>query len=564
MLQNQCKIFYNHLILLSVKKLIAILGEPGQGKSTILKRYAGILAKKNNSVLPIMVELNRNREKIEDDNHKYNWLYKRLPDPVKTEFEKAEWEDIADLIEMGEVSLLLDGFDELKPVAQFQVCELVGQIAMKGNQVIVTSRPDAYRLSPFRDFEILNLVEFDKDQISSIAQNICQILPKQFGVEPEPVLLNLKEIIGGAGMALAKNPMFLSFMCLAVIRRYREGNISQFPIKTTLLINECVEALVEWHRNYKPGGDWPKEYTSSQVKRILAPLALESFKTNLGYIPNDKVNDLNDQDRHFFLNYLEKVRFLEHRDLGYCFALETFREYFASIAIAVSPDPFSVVKNNLHNPVWKHLIIYTSGLLGRCRASFLVKIFPTFLKYIVKIFDPIILLLGNMLGFISANKTLQDTTKKGSEIISEKLSSPLIKWFSNSRQTTEYYLYSILKSKSRFESILGQNLRLVSDCVAETEDYPKRIAKLLVDEIFEKELKIGFNSNFSDAVKIASRSTHVYQYLLTLTLNKNSFQIKAIRALEGAISFPAVRIRLLELTRDPNIDKKSGNFVIMC
>ncbi len=118
---------------------LVILGEPGQGKSTLLRHYASTLASETDgSWIPLFVELGKKRERMDHAGDQYAWLYERLPDQLDAAIDRNDWPAFAELIKSGRTRILLDGFDELTRDARLQVVALLEGSAGKPDRADVT------------------------------------------------------------------------------------------------------------------------------------------------------------------------------------------------------------------------------------------------------------------------------------------------------------------------------------------------------------------------------------------------------------------------------------------
>src|SRR5207248_517217 len=104
--------------------------------------------------------------------------------------------------------ILLDAYDEIGPDGQRQVCEMVD---MLGNcQVVLTSRPHAYRLRPLAGFAQYELQELQPSQVESLASNVCMAIAPQFGCDDyHPALQTVMRVSTGRAAEMTRNPLLL-------------------------------------------------------------------------------------------------------------------------------------------------------------------------------------------------------------------------------------------------------------------------------------------------------------------------------------------------------------------
>jgi hypothetical protein len=299
------------------------------------------------------------------------------------------------VLKAGGCTVLLDGLDELGGDSQQQVRELVG--SLKGNQIVVTSRPYAYRLAPLSDFKTYGLKGLEPHEVEELATVLTQTLGRYYDVQPLQALQRVLHVARGQATLIASNPLLLSFMCFTAVRKQADGTLEEFSTRGAPLIGECVDALVEWHRKHKVNSIWPVHLDGGGVSSILGKLALQSFKNQSGVIGQDDLGKLADLERSVFYEHLVPACFVMQRHQDYVFPVETLREYFASRVIAVSSDPYEIVRPYLHRSDWQRVILYTAGTLNRAKASRLVIWLPSFTWLFVKSVGPLVRALAPMI-----------------------------------------------------------------------------------------------------------------------------------------------------------------------
>ena len=533
-------------VVLAREEQMVLLGEPGQGKTTLLRQYAWNLAQDSDRErLPLLIELGRQRDKTHSDRD-FAWLHERLPDVLSDALGIQGWNSVCAALRSAKASVLLDGFDELSADAQQEVRERVG--GLKGNQVVLASRPHVYRQYPFDGFLVCQLRELEPAQVEAFARNVSQALGKQYRVLnwqlPLQVVLQVSR---SQAAAMARNPLLLSFMCLTAINTYSQKGVPELPKRAVALIHECVEALVAWHRDRKPRSTWPRTLTSAGVSRVLGPLAVDTFKSASGLIKSSSLEDFNEKDKTIFFEHLLPARFVEQRHADYAFPLETFREYFAAQAIAAMPDPFAEVRDYLHSPPWQQVILYTVGSLENIDASRIDLAMPTLSRLFVKSVGPLIRVIASLAGFAAG--TQSEPIAEGVKDLAPHVSGPLDKWLANSRRSTEYFVAAILNHHSLCENILRRDWRLAFRCLGTARACPERTARQLAPARpwGNTEEKISLANALSDGAE----HPIVWKVLLELARDNSSYvRAAAAQALRGAISEAEVRDCLLGLMRD--------------
>lgn len=121
----------------------------GMGKSTLTK-WIGLSLIKNGESIPILVELKRLKS-----NHKViDEIFHQI-DPIEKKFDR---ELILKLLELGNFTILFDGFDEIEYSERESVIADLKDFISKAysNNYLITSRPDS-TLSSFGDFQMFHI-----------------------------------------------------------------------------------------------------------------------------------------------------------------------------------------------------------------------------------------------------------------------------------------------------------------------------------------------------------------------------------------------------------------------
>jgi HEAT repeat protein/energy-coupling factor transporter ATP-binding protein EcfA2 len=543
--------------ILARQQAVAILGGPGQGKSTLLRHYACLLATDGPRV-PILVELGRKGLRGGEGIGTFQWLYDGLPEVLKQGLGRSGWAHICNILGSGRASVLLDAFDELGTKAQLQVRELAGELGM--NQVIVTSRDYVYGIAPFAGFQVYRLCRLNARQVELLATHTCQALARQFGVDHEPALRKVVGVAREPATQLARNPLLLSFMCLTAVKRHSENSLDKFPIRSAPLIGECVDALVAWHKRHKPAKRWPDTLDFWSVASILGPLALRSFKDGSGVISPEALALIGEEKKKQFERYLVPAGFVEQSYSDYIFPIQTFREYFAAREVALRQDPFTFLKPHLHKPEWRAVILYTAGSLNRCHASLLDRLFPfpRLTSLVIKAAGLIVRASISLLRLATKKQPVEQLSDEVTRDISKWIQDPLERWLARSRCSTEFFIAGIWKSHCmmkpyRYERILQRDLELAANCLGESPECPRRLAYQIVNSLVQvnQSFQLDGSRRFTDALLQAARCPQARQPLLELTRNGTP-EARAVSCggLGEVATEPEVRPRLLELTLD--------------
>ena len=318
---------------------VAIVGEPGAGKTTTLQNIARWLLSENQieDYLPIWVSLAELQGQSLEDYLFETWLTtaigkRQLTEEVKQEFEQQ--------VEAGRVWLLLDGLDEMpvgdRAITPQEILKQQLQGSISSARVVVTCRLNLWEAdnNALADFEIYRMLDFDVSGQEKFIRQFFQ--QQQDPPKAEKLQAQLKQSKDRRLRDLVKNPLRLTLLCTIW-----ETAEAQLPETQAQLYQQFVQQIYSWKQDKFP----TTESQRDELNRGLQTLALRGIEnvTSPFRLSHDLVRQvLGDRDnesslfyRALELGWLNEVGIAaeDATQKVYEFSHATFQEYFAALAI---------------------------------------------------------------------------------------------------------------------------------------------------------------------------------------------------------------------------------------
>ncbi|MDM3845093.1 MAG: NACHT domain-containing protein [Aphanizomenon gracile PMC638.10] len=273
---------------------LMILGQPGAGKSTFLRKIGLETLKGNsgqiqNQYIPVLIEL---KQFTGNEVNIFNIITNEF---LSCQLPRVE-EFTNQLLSQGKLLLLFDGLDEV-PSKNFElVIDKIQDFVKKNNQnkFIISCRTAAYR-QKFNNFKEFIIADFDDQQIQQFINNwFYSEVDKKLGTAEKCWnKINSEE----ATRELARTPLLLTFLCL----EYDESQ--DLPKKKATLYGNALDILL---RRWASEKRLPYEPVYRQLgidleKIMLAEIAYHNFAEDKLFFSQQEV-----------LNQIQK--FLDNND----------------------------------------------------------------------------------------------------------------------------------------------------------------------------------------------------------------------------------------------------------
>ena len=368
-----------------------IIGEAGTGKTTLLQWLAVNSATKNlqeyipylGDTIPFIVELRRYTGKTLTIDFFIKQIvpdiYSRIPD---------KW--IHNMLESGNVLLLIDGLDEISTKRRNEVLDWIEELNYEYNlHIIVTSRPGAKEWKCLMNemlFKHLSLASMSIERTNMFVKHWHKaILQDRYDADIIEMLSNklFNKIQNNISiLKLSSNPLLCAMLCAL----HFERNM-QLPSDRSELYEACCAMLLERRDAEREIElDINIEMSYKQKRVILNDLAywmLRNGETSvtieeaINHIKlklqnmNEKLNDL---DSKKVLNmFIERSGIIREPNHGIIdFVHRTFQEYMAANAASIEGD-WGVLKSHACDDLWHETIILAAGFANNKQADKLIE-----------------------------------------------------------------------------------------------------------------------------------------------------------------------------------------------
>jgi hypothetical protein len=360
------------LLLANQEQYLMVLGDPGMGKSTFLRKV-GLEALKGNqgsyqhSLTPVLLELK---------NFKENEI--NIQALIEEEFKICGFpnveKNISNKLEKGELLILLDGLDEVPTANVNNVIEKIKDFVDRHykNRFILSCRTAARtHLQRFTDIEI---VEFDDQQIQSFIEHwfSSELDCKNETAKNCWELLQKEEY--KSAKELAHTPLLLTFLCLV----YDENQ--SFPTNRSRLYQDALRILLEkWSAEKRlPNRGLVYENLSIEQEEILlSEIAYQNFVADKLFLEKREIvkqikdhlkQNLNapqhlDGEKVLKTIEIEQGILVERARDVYSFSHLTLQEYLTAQYIYDNDLIEEAVKNYVTETRWQEVFLLVAGLM---------------------------------------------------------------------------------------------------------------------------------------------------------------------------------------------------------
>ncbi|MEP0858862.1 NACHT domain-containing protein [Trichocoleus sp. DQ-U1] len=481
--------FLREVIEAGEGKTIAIIGEPGAGKSTWLEQIARHLKNSENvSRLPICIQLGSLDGKTLEEYLLQVWLKEALS--LQGMVVSAQMQtELMQLFNSHQVWLLLDGVDEIRADTstgansplQGIANQLRGWVAQA--QTLLTCRLNVWQANDrvVPNCDIYRTLDFDDSQV-------VEFIGEWFAKAGKPQLgKQLREKLGESGRErirdLIRNPLRLALLCQTWA--VKQGEL---PKTKAMLYQRFREDFYEWKAHPLLTEDLDKQ---DELHEAFGKLALEAINKKL---PLRKRFVHKVMGKSLFKlatesGWLNEVYCdAETDEPVYAFWHLTFQEYFAALAIDDwhfflthdndNPQPLPGNVYRIFEPQWKEVILLW---LGRPKEEVLEKQKNEFINTLVNFEDE----LGGFYWFQATFLASAGITEFPRYNGADKIVNKLVEWGFGSFDTVKQKWSKCLDSVAQgarsalIETDHNKVINLLTKQLPTEQDKGREIAKIL-------------------------------------------------------------------------------------
>ena len=370
--QSQDKGKQEGIIVANDKQYLMVLGGPGAGKSTFLRKMGleALKGKKGgfkHECIPVFIELKTLKSNDIDLEKIIAEEFRICGFPSTDKFTGR-------VLEEGKLLILLDGLDEVPIQNLNEVISKIQNFVDKydENRFIASCRSAAYH-SAFRRFSDIAMADFDDTQIQQFIYNWFQSEADKQAQTGEKCWELLQKPEYEAAKELAHTPLLLTFLCLVY------DDSQNFSDNRSVLYRKALRILLEaWASEKRILRDEIYQGLHTEIEEILlSEIAYTGFESDrlffsgrdvVGQIKTFLASNLNAPqhlDGEAVLNAItvQQGILVERAEDVFSFSHLTLQEYLTAQYIDDHRQVEKLVTEHLIDERWKEVFLLVAGLM---------------------------------------------------------------------------------------------------------------------------------------------------------------------------------------------------------
>lgn len=371
------------MIVANDAQYLMVLGGPGVGKSTFLRKVGLEALKRKNSnfqheCTPVFLELKRLTENLIDIEALITHEFKVCGYPYPQQMTKTT-------LKSDKLLVLLDGLDEVPRENVDKIIDKIGDFVNQysRNRFIASCRK-AVNIRGFTQFTNVEIADFDDSQIKRYINNWFPLTsngsPQKLDDETRtadlcwealnmPYHHTIKELV--------RNPLLLTLLCVVY------EDTQKFSRNRATLYKEALDLFLrKWadEKGVNRGASITQYLDIVDEKQMLSEIAAKNFKANrflfsedelitqIREFGKDNANTLETFNAPKILDaiLIDQGLFVEPVSGSYSFSHLTFQEYFTANYIKGHPQYIqALVEEHLHDEQWREVFLLIAGLMHK-------------------------------------------------------------------------------------------------------------------------------------------------------------------------------------------------------
>ncbi|MBW4539360.1 MAG: NACHT domain-containing protein [Myxacorys chilensis ATA2-1-KO14] len=358
----------NGIAVANLSPRLMVLGSPGIGKSTFLRKV-GLEALKwetarfRHELIPVFVELKR-----------FDSSQTQIEQFIAQEFENCGFPNAEvftqRLLKAGKLLILLDGLDEVPIEHVDRAITQIGNLVDRydKNHFIASCRIAAYK-GGFPRFKDVTMASFNDSQMETFVRQWFRKEPK----DADECWKLLQSPDYRAAKELGQTPLLLTLLCAV----YDESQ--NLPKQRAALYGEALEVwLKKWASEKRIAHDPIYRELSLELEKILlSEIAYRSFAEDQLFFSK---RELTDQIREFLMSNLNAPKHLDAEAVlnaiqvqqgilverardAYSFSHLTFQEYLTAQYIVDERQVGTLVAQHVSDQRWREVFFLVAGLM---------------------------------------------------------------------------------------------------------------------------------------------------------------------------------------------------------